>query len=59
MIQRPGLDGGYKAYLFYALFLVAIVAAHPLSTPAASAEPANATILHTNNVTGHLFACPT
>jgi hypothetical protein len=42
--------------LFITFFLLAIF---PVFMPAAKAKGAEFLLLHTNNVTGHLFPCPT
>jgi hypothetical protein len=42
--------------LFIALFVLAIF---PVFMPGAEAKEAEFLLLHTNNVTGHLFPCPT
>jgi hypothetical protein len=42
--------------LFTALFVLAIF---PVFTPGAKAREAEFLLLHANNVTGHLFPCPT
>ncbi len=42
--------------LFIALFVLAI---SPVFNPGAKAKEAEFLLLHTSNVTGHLFPCPT
>jgi hypothetical protein len=60
MKQCLGLREGWKIYSFFGLFLgVLFIAVHLLWAPAAFTDDTAITLLHTNNVTGHLFACPT
>jgi hypothetical protein len=60
MKQPPVPARALKGALMTVLIAVGILCGLQVQTPVVfSAEPAQLTILHTNNVTGHLFGCPT
>jgi hypothetical protein len=53
-VMIPGLKRT-AVLLFALLMLIAL----PLSNPVAEGGETEILLLHTNNVTGHLFPCPT
>ncbi len=60
--MKSGAESGRVFAWLWAggVFLIAVVlTAAFFPWEAALAEPAQLSILHTNNVTGHLFGCPT